>query len=104
MTKVADVTWMDHSSRRAHLLVAILLTLFSLLLSRRLLGLLLWLLLLVTGVARQGLLQDLEDLLVLDFLVCLVLAQVQGRGSSQLGDTVLGDGFNTSRLAWIYGL
>lgn len=55
-------------------------------------GLLLGLALLLARVSGDGLLQDLENLLVLDLLVRLVLLQVQGRGSTQLGNAVLGDG------------
>lgn len=53
--------------------------------------LLLVLVLLVASGTGQGLLKDLEDLLVLDLLVGLVLLQVNV-GSGELGDTVLGDG------------
>lgn len=56
------------------------------------LGLLLVLVLLVTGRTGQGLLKDLEDLLVLNLLVALVLLKVNSAGGSELGDTVLGDG------------
>jgi hypothetical protein len=59
----------------------------ALLLGRLLLGLAL----LLTSVSGQGLLQDLEDLLVLDLLVGLVLLEVQGRRGTQLGDAVLGN-------------
>lgn len=52
--------------------------------------LLLALALLVAGGAGQGLLKDLQDLLILDLLVGLELLQVNG-GSSKLGETVLGD-------------
>lgn len=57
-----------------------------------LLGLLLGLALLLARVSGGGLLQNLENLLVLNLLVRLVLLQVQGRGRTQLGDAVLGDG------------
>jgi hypothetical protein len=55
-------------------------------------GLLLALALLVSGGASKGLLEDLEDLLVLDLLVRLELLEVNGVGGSELGQTVLGDG------------
>lgn len=54
--------------------------------------LLLVLVLLVTGGAGQGLLKNLEDLLVLELLVGLDLLKVDGAGGGKLGDTVLGDG------------
>lgn len=54
--------------------------------------LLLALVLLVTGRAGKGLLEDLEDLLILDLLVALVQLQVDSVGSGKLGETVLGDG------------
>lgn len=47
---------------------------------------------LLSRVSGQGLLQNLENLLVGDLLVRLDLAQVKSRGASQLGDAVLGDG------------
>lgn len=40
----------------------------------------------------DGLLEDLEDLLVGNLLVGLVLGHVKSWGSSKLGDAVLGDG------------
>lgn len=49
--------------------------------------------LLVTGRAGKGLLEDLEDLLILDLLVGLVLGGIELSGGSKLGDTVLGDGY-----------
>jgi hypothetical protein len=55
-------------------------------------GLLLALALLVSGGAGKGLLEDLEDFLVLDLLVRLELLEVNGVGGSELGETVLGDG------------
>lgn len=55
-----------------------------------LLGLLL--LVLLASVPRQGLLKNLEDLLVRNLLVSLVLANIKGRGRGKLGQTVLGDG------------
>lgn len=61
------------------------------------LGLLLVLVLLVTGGTGQGLLKDLEDLLILDLLVALVLLEVDSAGSGELGDTVLGDGYRNSQ-------
>lgn len=60
------------------------------------LGLLLALVLLVTGRAGKGLLEDLEDLLILDLLVGLNLLKIDGLGSSELGETVLGDGCERS--------
>lgn len=54
--------------------------------------LLLVLVLLVSGGTSQGLFKDLQDLLILDLLVALELLQVDGVGSGQLGETVLGDG------------
>ena len=56
------------------------------------LGLLLALVLLVSGRAGKGLLKDLEDLLILELLVRLDLLEVDRLGSSELGETVLGDG------------
>lgn len=55
--------------------------------------LLLLLVLALASVSRQRLLQNFENLLVLNLLVRLELAQVQGRRSTKLGDAVLGDGF-----------
>jgi hypothetical protein len=55
--------------------------------------LLLALVLLVTGRTGKGLLEDLEDLLILDLLVALVQLQVDGVGGGKLGETVLGDGY-----------
>lgn len=55
--------------------------------------LLLVLVLLVSGGTSQGLFKDLQDLLILDLLVALELLQVDGVGSGQLGETVLGDGY-----------
>lgn len=54
--------------------------------------LLLVLVLLVAGGAGQGLLKNLEDLLVLELLVGLDLLKVDSAGGGKLGDTVLGDG------------
>lgn len=54
-------------------------------------SLLLRLALLLTSVSGNGLLQDLENLLVLDPLVGLVLLKVQRGGGTQLGDTILGN-------------
>lgn len=48
-------------------------------------------LLLLALVLGEGLLKDLEDLLVLDLVVGLELGQIPSGRSSQLGDTVLGD-------------
>lgn len=62
---------------------------FSLLIVAILLGLLL--LVLLARVASQGLLKDLENLLVFNLLIRLELAQVQGRRSAELSDTILGD-------------
>lgn len=53
--------------------------------------LLLRLALLLAGVARQRLLQDLEDLLVGDLLVRLELLEVKRGSAAELGDTVLGN-------------
>lgn len=52
--------------------------------------------LLLACVSGKGLLEDLEDLLIGDLLVALVLADVQGRGTTKLGNTVLGDCWETS--------
>lgn len=49
--------------------------------------------LLVTGRAGEGLLKDLEDLLVLDLLVGLVLGEIELGGGSKLGDAVLGNSY-----------
>jgi hypothetical protein len=56
------------------------------------LGLLLALVLLVASRAGKGLLKDLEDLLILELLVRLDLLEIHRLGSSELGETVLGDG------------
>lgn len=56
------------------------------------LGLLLALVLLVTSRAGKGLLENLEDLLILELLVRLDLLDIDGLGSSELGETVLGNG------------
>lgn len=53
--------------------------------------LLLVLVLLVASRARQRLLQDLEDLLVLDLLIRLELCRIDSLGRGKLGDAVLGD-------------
>lgn len=60
-------------------------------------GLLLRLLLLVllASVAAERLLEELEDLLVSDLLVGLVLAHIKLRRGTELGDTVLGDGYSS---------
>lgn len=73
------------------LIIALLLALLVLLgsLLGRLLLLLVGLLALVLG---QGQLKNLEDLLILNLLVRLELAQVNSRRSTKLGDTVLGNG------------
>ena len=55
-------------------------------------GLLLALALLGSGGAGKGLLEDLEDLLILELLVGLDLLEVNGGSGSKLGETVLGDG------------
>lgn len=55
--------------------------------------LLLALVLLVAGRAGQGLLQDLQDLLILNLLVGLELGEIGGVGRSKLGDAVLGNGY-----------
>lgn len=52
--------------------------------------------LLVTSRAGQGLLEDLEDLLILDLLVGLELGEIDLAGGRKLGDTVLGDGYQES--------
>lgn len=86
------------SSRR--LLVVAVLLILTLLLGGSLLGGLLLLLVLalaLPGVPGQRLLKDLEDLLVGDLVVRLVLADVQRRGTAQLGDAVLGNGYSTSQ-------
>lgn len=70
------------------------LLLVALLLAGLLGGLLLLLLVLVAGVPGQRLLQNLKNLLVLDLLVRLDLAQVKSRRGAQLGDAVLGDGWD----------
>lgn len=65
---------------------------YALLFVALLLGsLLLRLALLLTSVSGNGLLQDLENLLVLDLLVGLVLLKVQRGRATQLGDTILGN-------------
>lgn len=56
------------------------------------LGLLLALVLLVTGRAGKGLLENLKNLLILELLVRLDLLDIDGLGSSELGETVLGNG------------
>lgn len=60
------------------------------------LGLLLLVLVLLARVAGQGLLKNLEDLLIHNLLVRLHLGEVQSRGSTNLGEAVLGDGYNQS--------
>lgn len=57
--------------------------------------LLLVFILLVAGRAGQGLLQDLQDLLILDLLVGLELREIRGVWRSKTGDPVLGDGCKT---------
>ena len=59
-------------------------------------GLLLVLVLLVAGRARQRLLENLQDLLILDLLVSLELGQVGGVGGSKLGDAILGDSYKAT--------
>lgn len=54
--------------------------------------LLLALALLLASVAGQGLLENLENLLVGNLLVRLDLAEVQLRGATELGQAVLGEG------------
>lgn len=56
--------------------------------------LLLALALLLARVPGQGLLKDLENLLIRDLLVRLELAHVERRGPTELGDAVLGDGYD----------
>jgi len=59
----------------------------------RLLGCLLLLLILgLAGISRQWLLQNLENLLILDLLVRLDLAQVKRWRTTQFGDAILRDG------------
>jgi hypothetical protein len=53
------------------------------------------LLVLVLRLLGNGLLKNLKNLLVGDLLVGLELGKVRSRGSTQTGDTVLGDG-------WVY--
>ena len=53
--------------------------------------LLLVLVLLVTSRAGDGLLEDLQDLLILNLLVGLKLRQIGRVGGSKPSDTVLGD-------------
>lgn len=55
--------------------------------------LLLALVLLVAGRLVQRAAEDLEDLLVLDLLVRLELGEIGVGGGGELGDTVLGDGW-----------
>ena len=59
---------------------------------------LLLVLLVALGAGRFGqrLLEDLEDFFILDLLVRLDLGQVDRLRSSQLGDAVLGDGWQFS--------
>lgn len=57
--------------------------------------LLLVLVLLVTGRAGQGLLQDLKDLLILDLLVGLELREIRSVGRGKTGNAVLCDGYKT---------
>lgn len=64
------------------------------------LGLLLALVLFVTGRASKGLLENLENLLILELLVRLDLLEIDGLGSSELGETVLGDGWGGVSL-WV---
>lgn len=82
---------------RPLLVVALLLALLVLL-GSLLGGLLLLLVLLLALVSCQGLLKNLEDFLVGDLLVRLELAQVQSRGATKLGDTILGDGLKEVSL------
>lgn len=62
--------------------------------------LLLALVLLVTGRTGKGLLEDLEDLLILDLLVALVQLQVDSVRGGKLGETVLGDGCGEIISEW----
>lgn len=90
--------YLDHAAAAAYPPITLLLFLDSFLphllvlglLAR--VGLLLALALLLAGVSGNRLLENLEDLLVLDLLVSLVLAQVESGSSTELSDTVLGDG------------
>lgn len=50
------------------------------------------LLLLLALILGQGLLKNLQDLLIGDFLVRLELGQVPDSGATKLGNTILGDG------------
>jgi hypothetical protein len=79
-----------YSSVLSLLLVALLFS-GSLASSSLLGGLLLLLLVLLGGGLANGLLKDLQDLLVLNLLVRLDLLEVQSRGLSQTLDAVLGD-------------
>lgn len=62
-------------------------------------GLLLVLVLLVAGRASQRLLEDLQNLLIFDLLVRLELLRAGSGGVGELGDTVLGDGYEKSEDA-----
>lgn len=56
-------------------------------------GLLLALVLLGSGRTGKRLLENLENLLILELLVGLDFFEVDGIGGSELGDTILGDGW-----------
>lgn len=56
-------------------------------------GLLLALVLLGSGRTGKRLLENLENLLILKLLVGLDFFEVDGIGGSELGDTILGDGW-----------
>ena len=60
------------------------------------------LVLLVAGRAGQGLLEDLQDLLILDLLVGLEPGKVGSVGCGKLGDAVLRDGCARQRLAMLF--
>ena len=51
------------------------------------------LLVLVLRLLGKRLLKDLKNLLIGDLLVGLELGKIRGRGRTQTGDTVLGDGY-----------
>jgi hypothetical protein len=81
----------EHLFNTSSLIVTFTLLFLALLLG----GLLLGLGLLLASVSGQRLLQNLENLLILNLLVGLVLLEIQGRGGTQLGNTVLGNGCAT---------
>ena len=56
-------------------------------------GALLLVLVLVLRLLGKRLLKDLKNLLIGDLLVGLELGKIRGRGRTQTGDTVLGDGY-----------